>query len=332
MSAGSGCARTAGRRGGADRSWRAAARATHRTTSGAGPHRAGGKSVRRAGCRGPRGPARRGGPGRTRPPRPRRGGRSGAASSPPRHPARRPARGSAPGERPAPGPGPGRGADSGRDRRTGHAAAPARRRHRRGQDGDLRRGHRRRPSTPDAARWSSSRRLPWRCRWSIACERTSTRGSRSSTQVSATESAPTSGGGSGPGVGHRRRDPAGAPRAAGGCRGRSSSTRSTTRPTRATGRLAFRRVMVRSGSPNSRARRSSWARRRRPWTAWVGRAWRQYDRVVLADRPVGAPPTVEVVDLREELAAGHTGLLSRALGAALGSAGHGAPASRRSSC
>lgn len=50
----------------------------------------------------------------------------------------------------------------------------------------------------------------------------------------------------------------------------------------------------------------------------VGRAQvGEYDRVVLVDRPVGAPPTVEVVDLREELAAGHRGLLSRALGAAL---------------
>lgn len=51
----------------------------------------------------------------------------------------------------------------------------------------------------------------------------------------------------------------------------------------------------------------------------VGRAHMGvYDRVLLADRPVGAAPTVEVVDLREELAAGHKGLLSRALGAALG--------------
>ena len=50
----------------------------------------------------------------------------------------------------------------------------------------------------------------------------------------------------------------------------------------------------------------------------VGRARAgEYDRVVLVDRPVGAPPTVEVVDLREELAEGNRGLLSRALGAAL---------------
>jgi primosomal protein N' (replication factor Y) len=51
----------------------------------------------------------------------------------------------------------------------------------------------------------------------------------------------------------------------------------------------------------------------------VGRARRgEYDRIELPVRPVGAPPTVEVVDLREELAAGQRGLLSRALGAALG--------------
>jgi primosomal protein N' (replication factor Y) (superfamily II helicase) len=44
-----------------------------------------------------------------------------------------------------------------------------------------------------------------------------------------------------------------------------------------------------------------------------------YDRVVLPTRPVGQAPAVEVVDLREELAAGQRGLLSRALAAALGS-------------
>lgn len=44
-----------------------------------------------------------------------------------------------------------------------------------------------------------------------------------------------------------------------------------------------------------------------------------YDRIVLPVRPVGAPPTVEIVDLRAELAAGQRGLLSRALVAALAS-------------
>jgi primosomal protein N' (replication factor Y) len=42
-----------------------------------------------------------------------------------------------------------------------------------------------------------------------------------------------------------------------------------------------------------------------------------YDRIELPVRPVGAPPDVEVVDLREELAAGQRGLLSRSLAAAL---------------
>jgi primosomal protein N' (replication factor Y) len=42
-----------------------------------------------------------------------------------------------------------------------------------------------------------------------------------------------------------------------------------------------------------------------------------WDRVVLTERPVGAAPTVEVVDLRAELADGNTSLLSRALDGAL---------------
>ena len=50
----------------------------------------------------------------------------------------------------------------------------------------------------------------------------------------------------------------------------------------------------------------------------VGRAVSgEYDRVILDLRPVGRPPSVEVVDLREELAAGQRGLLSRPLIAAL---------------
>ncbi len=51
----------------------------------------------------------------------------------------------------------------------------------------------------------------------------------------------------------------------------------------------------------------------------VGRvASGEYDRVALELRPIGQAPTVEVVDLREELAAGQRGLLSRSLVAALG--------------
>ena len=50
----------------------------------------------------------------------------------------------------------------------------------------------------------------------------------------------------------------------------------------------------------------------------VGRARSgAYDRVVLPGRPVGTAPRVEVVDLREELAAGQRGLLSRSLVASL---------------
>ncbi len=48
----------------------------------------------------------------------------------------------------------------------------------------------------------------------------------------------------------------------------------------------------------------------------VGRARAgDYDRIVLPGRPVGAAPSVEIVDLREELAAGQRGLLSRSLAA-----------------
>ena len=50
----------------------------------------------------------------------------------------------------------------------------------------------------------------------------------------------------------------------------------------------------------------------------VGRARAgDYDRIVLPGRPVGAAPSVEIVDLREELAAGQRGLLSRSLAAGL---------------
>ncbi len=42
-----------------------------------------------------------------------------------------------------------------------------------------------------------------------------------------------------------------------------------------------------------------------------------YDRIVLPERPAGVAPTIEIVDLRAELADGNRGLLSRALDAAL---------------
>ncbi len=55
-----------------------------------------------------------------------------------------------------------------------------------------------------------------------------------------------------------------------------------------------------------------------PAVETVGRARSgEYDRVVLPVRPAGAAPTVEVIDLRAELAAGERGLLSRALAGAL---------------
>jgi primosomal protein N' (replication factor Y) (superfamily II helicase) len=42
-----------------------------------------------------------------------------------------------------------------------------------------------------------------------------------------------------------------------------------------------------------------------------------WDRIRLPDRPVGRAPTIEIVDLRAELADGHRSLISRPLGAAL---------------
>ena len=114
---------------------------------------------------------------------------------------------------------------------------------------------------------------------------------------------------------HRGRDAAGRRRAAGRCRGRSSSTRSTTPPTRATGRRGSRRATSRSGWPSWRVPRSCSGRRRPRSRASAARRSGDYDRIVLPSRPVGAAPTVEVVDLRAELAAGQRGLLSRALAA-----------------
>ena len=57
-----------------------------------------------------------------------------------------------------------------------------------------------------------------------------------------------------------------------------------------------------------------------PSVETVGRVReRRYRHAVLPDRPAGAPPRVEVVDLRAELAAGNRGLLSGALSTALAS-------------
>jgi primosomal protein N' (replication factor Y) len=71
----------------------------------------------------------------------------------------------------------------------------------------------------------------------------------------------------------------------------------------ALGRLAGAAVVLGSATPSVES---------------VGRAREgTYRHAVLADRPTGAPPLVEVVDLRAELAAGNRGLLSGALSAAL---------------
>jgi primosomal protein N' (replication factor Y) (superfamily II helicase) len=56
-----------------------------------------------------------------------------------------------------------------------------------------------------------------------------------------------------------------------------------------------------------------------PAVETVGRVRQEaYRRVELPSRPTGAPPSIRVVDLRAELAAGNRGLLSDALSAALG--------------
>jgi primosomal protein N' (replication factor Y) len=73
----------------------------------------------------------------------------------------------------------------------------------------------------------------------------------------------------------------------------------------ALGRLAGAAVVLGSATPSVES---------------VGRVRQgRYRHAVLPDRPSGAPPRVEVVDLRAELAAGNRGLLSASLSAALAS-------------
>jgi primosomal protein N' (replication factor Y) len=73
----------------------------------------------------------------------------------------------------------------------------------------------------------------------------------------------------------------------------------------ALGRLAGAAVVLGSATPSVES---------------VGRVRQgRYRHAVLPDRPSGAPPRVEVVDLRAELAAGNRGLLSGSLSAALAS-------------
>ena len=170
-------------------------------------------------------------------------------------------------------------------------------------------------STPAGRRSCSSRRSRWRCRWSTGCAPTSTRGSRSST----------------PGLGdgeradewrrirarrrrHRRRDAARGRSRRSPTSGSSSSTRSTTRPTRATGRRGSRPATSRSGWPRWPVRRVVLGSAT-PAVDSVGRA--RIGRLPTASccrrARSGSRPTVEVVDLRAELAAGNRGLLSRPL-------------------
>ncbi len=91
----------------------------------------------------------------------------------------------------------------------------------------------------------------------------------------------------------------------------SSSTRSTRRPTRATARPGSRRAMPRwrSGQLAGAAVVLGSAT---PAVESVGRARDgQYRRATLPARPAGSvPPSIELVDLRAELAAGNRGLLS----------------------
>ena len=151
-------------------------------------------------------------------------------------------------------------------------------------------------------------------------------------RASATASGPTSGAGSGRATstsssGRGWRSPPRSPTSAW-----SSSTRSTTPPTRATGRRGSRPATPRSGSPRWPARRVVLGSAT-PAVDSVGRAATGDVRPGRSCRSgrSGAPPTVEVVDLREELAAGQRGLLSRSLVARARRRSTRPPATRRSS-
>ena len=206
-----------------------------------------------------------------------------------------------------------------RDRGPRPAAAPPRRRDRRRQDRDLRRGHRR-VAWPPAGRPScSSPRSRWRCRWSTGCGPTSTPASRSSTR----------GSGDGERADEWRRIRAGdvdivvgtrlavvAPLADVGAR--SSSTRSTTPAYKSdrTPRLQARDAAIRLAELAGAALVLGSAT---PAVDSLGRALDGHvrpGRAAASGRSARAPD-VEVVDLRAELAEGNRGLLSRALDDAL---------------
>ena len=166
--------------------------------------------------------------------------------------------------------------------------------------------------------WSSCRRSPWRCHSSIGSGRISTPASRSSTPRSGRVSGPTSGGGSGPVVvdivvGTRLAVARPARRRRPDRRRRGAREHLQERP-HATASGARHGDRARA---SRRARRSSSAARRRPSTASGGLARVPTGGSCCRTGRPGAPPTVEVVDLRAELAAGNRGLLSDRLVAAM---------------
>ena len=224
----------------------------------------------------------------------------------------------------APGPG--------GDRAARPDADPARRRHGRRQDRDLRRGDRRVARERPAGRSCSSRRSRWRRRSWTGCAlelpvRIAVLHSGLGRRGAGRRVAPDPGRRRGP----RRRDADGPARAAG-----------RRRPDRR-GRGARRGLQERPDAAVPGARRRAGARRSSPGAAVVlgsatpvrgddgPRPGRALPARGAADAPVGTEPRVTAVDLRAELAAGNRGLLSDALAGALGRAGHGARATGRSS-
>ena len=176
----------------------AAGRSPARATPGRRARRAGAGARRGAAVGRARRAARHGGARGARPARSGRGRGPRTAPAPAGGATGRAARRPAAFERAPAGPGRGRRPDQPSHRDPRPAAAPARRGDRRGQDRDLRRGHRGEPSRRADRRSSSCRRSPSRCRSSIGCGAISTSGSRWSIRVWATASGPTSGAGSAP--------------------------------------------------------------------------------------------------------------------------------------
>ena len=264
-----------------------------------------------------------------RPSRPRRGRGPGAAAAPARH---RP-----PGLRGARPPATALTADQApaaaavleRVATRRPAADPPRRRHRRRQDRDLRRGHRRVARARPAGARPRARDRP-----GAAARRPAPRGPRRPGRAGPLRPRRRGAGrrvAAHPGGRrrHRRRDPAGGPRAARRRRGRH----------RRRGARCGLQERPDAAAPGPRRRHPArglagaavvLGSRRRRSSRSGARAAGSIDRVVLPTRASGRPPTVEVVDLRAELADGNRGLLSRPLAAALDGLDR-PPASRRSS-